>query len=152
MLFWAMLQLRKYNGERCNMDDKLLLMKEKIRKLNDAAKAYYQENSEIMSNFEYDKLYDELDEMEKETGIILSNSPTIHVGYELLSNLPKEHHEKVMLSLDKTKEVSALKDWLGLKDGILSWKLDDKCISLDYIPYLLTMLRKQDNVLLCSFV
>jgi len=127
-----MLQLRKYNGERCNMDDKLLLMKEKIRKLNDAAKAYYQENSEIMSNFEYDKLYDELDEMEKVTGIILSNSPTIHVGYELLSNLPKEHHEKVMLSLDKTKEVSALKDWLGLRDGILSWKLDGLTIVMTY--------------------
>jgi len=114
------------------MDDKLLLMKEKIRVLNDAGKAYYQENREIISNFEYDKLYDELAEMEKETGITLSNSPTIHVGYELLSNLPKERHEKIMLSLDKTKEVSALKDWLGTNDGILSWKLDGLTIVLTY--------------------
>ncbi|MGB4439333.1 MAG: NAD-dependent DNA ligase LigA [Sedimentibacter sp.] len=114
------------------MDDKLLLMKEKIKVLNDAGKAYYQENREIISNFEYDKLYDELTEMEKETGITLSNSPTIHVGYELLSNLPKERHEKVMLSLDKTKEVSALKDWLGTNEGILSWKLDGLTIVLTY--------------------
>lgn len=114
------------------MDDKLLLMKEKIRVLNEASKAYYQENREVMSNFEYDKLYDELEEMEKSTGIVLSNSPTIHVGYELLSNLPKERHEKVMLSLDKTKEVSVLKDWLGSKDGILSWKLDGLTIVMTY--------------------
>ncbi|MDW5299227.1 MAG: NAD-dependent DNA ligase LigA [Sedimentibacter sp.] len=114
------------------MDDKLPLMKEKIRVLNEAGKAYYQENREIMSNFEYDKLYDELVEIEKSTGIVLSNSPTIHVGYELLSNLPKERHEKVMLSLDKTKEVSVLKDWLGPKDGILSWKLDGLTIVMTY--------------------
>ncbi len=87
--------------------EKLLLMKEKIKLLNKANKAYYQEDREIMSNYEYDKLYDELKEMEEETGIVLSNSPTIRVGYELLSNLPEERHEKAMLSLDKTKEVSA---------------------------------------------
>ena len=114
------------------MEDKLLLMKEKIKLLNEANKAYYQEDREIMSNYEYDKLYDELKEMEEETGITLSNSPTINVGYALLSNLPKERHESVMLSLDKTKEISALKDWLGEKTGVLSWKLDGLTIVMTY--------------------
>jgi DNA ligase (NAD+) len=114
------------------MDKKLLLMKEKIKLLNEANKAYYQEDREIMSNYEYDKLYDELKKMEEETGIVLSNSPTIRVGYELLSNLPEERHEKVMLSLDKTKEVTALKDWLGEKTGVLSWKLDGLTIVMTY--------------------
>lgn len=115
------------------MDDKLRLMKEKVEILNNAAKSYYQEDREIMPNIEYDKLYDELLELEKETGISLSNSPTIHVGYELLSNLPKESHEKVMLSLDKTKEISTLKDWLGENEGVLSWKLDGLTIVLTYL-------------------
>lgn len=114
------------------MEDKLLLMKEKIKLLNEANKAYYQEDREIMSNYEYDKLYDELKKMEEETGVVLSNSPTLKVGYELLSNLPKERHEKAMLSLDKTKEVSALKDWLGEKTGVLSWKLDGLTIVMTY--------------------
>jgi DNA ligase (NAD+) len=112
--------------------DKLQLMKEKIELLNKAGKAYYQENREIMSNLEYDKLYDELEQLEKQTGTVLSNSPTIHVGYELLSNLPKERHDKPMLSLDKTKEVSALKEWLGQNEGMLSWKLDGLTIVLTY--------------------
>lgn len=115
------------------MEDKLLLMKEKIKLLNAAGRAYYQENREIMSNLEYDRLYDELVELENETGVTLSNSPTIHVGYELLSNLPKERHEKPMLSLDKTKEVSVLKDWLGANEGILSWKLDGLTIVMTYL-------------------
>lgn len=115
------------------MDEKLLLMKEKLNILNDANKAYYQENKEIMSNLEYDKLYDELVELEKQTGITLSNSPTIHVGYELLTNLPKEKHEKPMLSLDKTKDVSTLKDWLGNNEGLLSWKLDGLTIVLTFL-------------------
>ncbi|NLK64493.1 MAG: NAD-dependent DNA ligase LigA [Tissierellia bacterium] len=114
------------------MEDKLLLMKEKIKLLNEANKAYYQEDREIMSNYEYDKLYDELKKMEEETGIVLSNSPTLKVGYELLSSLPKERHEKAMLSLDKTKEVSVLKDWLGEKTGMLSWKLDGLTIVMTY--------------------
>lgn len=113
--------------------DKLHLIKEKINLLNKANKAYYQENSEIMSNYEYDMLYDELVELEKETGIILSNSPTINVGYELLSNLPKERHEKPMLSLDKTKDITALKDWLGGNEGVLSWKLDGLTIVMTYM-------------------
>ncbi len=112
--------------------DKLLLMKEKIKLLNEANKSYYQEDREIMSNLEYDKLYDELQKMEQETGILLSNSPTIKVGYELLSNLPKERHESVMLSLDKTKEISTLKGWLGEKTGVLSWKLDGLTIVMTY--------------------
>ena len=114
------------------MNNKLQIMKDKIEILNQAAKAYYQEDREIMPNIEYDRLYDELVELEKETGIVLSNSPTIHVGYEVLSNLPKERHEKPMLSLDKTKDVSALKDWLGSQTGVLSWKLDGLTIVLTY--------------------
>jgi DNA ligase (NAD+) len=115
------------------MGNKLLLMKEKVELLNKAAKSYYQEDREIMPNIEYDKLYDELLELEKETGTTLSNSPTVNVGYELLSNLPKERHEKVMLSLDKTKDTAALKDWLGEKDGLLSWKLDGLTIVMTYL-------------------
>ncbi len=114
------------------MSDKLRIMKEKVKILNEAAKAYYQENREVMPNIEYDRLYDELLELEKETGIVLSNSPTIHVGYELVSDLPKEVHERTMLSLDKTKDVGALKDWLGNQTGLLSWKLDGLTIVLTY--------------------
>lgn len=112
--------------------DKLQLMKDKIKILEGASKAYYQENREIMPNIEYDKLYDELLELERETGIVLSNSPSIKVGYELLSSLPKERHEKPMLSLDKTKEVDTLKEWLGNQKGVLSWKLDGLTIVLTY--------------------
>lgn len=113
-------------------DSKLQIMKDRIEILNQAARAYYMEDTEIMPNIEYDRLYDELVEMEKETGIVLSNSPTINVGYEVLSNLPKERHEKTMLSLDKTKEVSDLKEWLGDQTGVLSWKLDGLTIVLTY--------------------
>lgn len=114
------------------MEDKIKLMKELVQQLNEAGRAYYQEDKEIMSNFEYDALYDKLVQLEQETGTVLSNSPTIHVGYDILSELPKEKHEEPMLSLDKTKEVSALKDWLGTKKGLLSWKLDGLTIVLTY--------------------
>lgn len=114
------------------MLDKMKLMREKIDLLNEARKAYEQENREIMSNFAYDKLYDELVELEKETGTVLSNSPTIQVGYELLTGLPKERHEKPMLSLDKTKEVADLREWLGDQKGLLFWKLDGLTIVLTY--------------------
>jgi len=107
-------------------------IKELVNLLNEASKAYYQESREIMSNYEYDKLYDELCELEKETGMVLSNSPTVNVGYEILSELPKEVHEKPMLSLDKTKEVDALAAFLGDKEGILSWKLDGLTVVLTY--------------------
>ena len=107
-------------------------MKELIRLLNEAAKAYYQESREIMPNYEYDKLYDELEELERKTGITLSNSPTIRVGYEVLSDLPKEKHPKKMLSLDKTKDVGALAAWLDSQEGVLSWKLDGLTIVLTY--------------------
>ncbi len=114
------------------MTEKTTRMKHLVSTLNEAAKAYYQENREIMSNFEYDKLYDELLELEKETGITLSGSPTVRVGYELLTELPKERHESPMLSLDKTKDRDALAAWLGDKDGLLSWKLDGLTIVLTY--------------------
>jgi DNA ligase (NAD+) len=107
-------------------------MNELISILNKASKAYYQENDEIMSNYEYDKLYDELVELEQETGLTMSDSPTIKVGYTLLSSLPKEKHKRKMLSLDKTKEVFALKEWLKDKEGLLSWKLDGLTIVLTY--------------------
>jgi len=114
------------------MDNKLDRMKELVKILNEASKAYYQQNTEIMSNKEYDFLYDELAELEKETGITLSDSPTVKVGYELISNLPKERHQKPMLSLDKTKGVTDLKQWLGNQKGVLSWKLDGLTIVLTY--------------------
>lgn len=107
-------------------------IKELISILNEAGKAYYQESREIMSNLEYDALYDELVVLEKETGVVYGNSPTINVGYELLSELPKEAHESPMLSLDKTKEPEALRSWLEGREGILSWKLDGLTIVLTY--------------------
>lgn len=114
------------------MEDKKTLIKEKIELLNRAARAYYQDAEEIMTNFEYDKLYDELEALEKETGIVLGNSPTQRVGYEVLSELPKEAHPSRMLSLDKTKEREALAAWLGGQKGLLSWKLDGLTIVLTY--------------------
>ncbi len=114
------------------MEDKKSLMKEKIEILNRASKAYYQDAEEMMSNFEYDKLYDELVALEAETGMILAGSPTQHVGYEVLSDLPKERHPERMLSLDKTKDRQALAEWLGTQKGLLSWKLDGLTIVLTY--------------------
>lgn len=114
------------------METKLQRMRQLTGKLLEAAKAYYQESREIMSNYEYDKLYDELLQLEKETGTVLAGSPTHQVGYEVLSELPKEAHESPMLSLDKTKDVSALQEWLGEQKGILSWKLDGLTIVLTY--------------------
>lgn len=115
-----------------NREQKLQRMKELSKLLLEASRAYYQESREIMSNFEYDKRYDELLDLEKETGTILAGSPTQKVGYEILSELPKEAHESPMLSLDKTKEVSVLQDWLGSQKGVLSWKLDGLTIVLTY--------------------
>lgn len=115
-----------------NQDAKLQRMKELTAVLLAAAKTYYQESREIMSNFEYDRLYDELLELEKETGVVLAGSPTQKVGYEILSELPKEAHETPMLSLDKTKDVAALQEWLGGQKAILSWKLDGLTIVLTY--------------------
>ncbi|MDO4295669.1 MAG: NAD-dependent DNA ligase LigA [bacterium] len=114
------------------MEEKISRMRELVRILNEAGKAYYSESREIMSNFEYDRLYDELTALEKQTGVILSGSPTQKVGYEVLSALPKEAHETPMLSLDKTKERETLKEWLGTQKGLLSWKLDGLTIVLTY--------------------
>lgn len=107
-------------------------MRELVDILNKASKAYYAEDHEIMSNFEYDKLYDELVALEQKTGITLSDSPTVHVGYEVVSELPKERHPAPMLSLDKTKDVEALADWLNGKEGLLSWKMDGLTVVLTY--------------------
>jgi len=107
-------------------------MKERVAFLNEAAKAYYRDDEELIPNLTYDKLYDELLALEKETGIILAGSPTQKVGYETLANLPKEPHSIKMLSLDKTKSVDDLISWLGDKIGLLSWKLDGLTIVLTY--------------------
>ena len=113
-------------------EDKTKRIRELIGTLRAAGRAYYQESREIMSNFEYDKLYDELVSLEKETGIGFANSPTQNVGYEVVSALPKERHEKPMLSLNKTKSVEELADWLGGQTGLLSWKMDGLTIVLTY--------------------
>ncbi|MCI5586188.1 MAG: NAD-dependent DNA ligase LigA [Lachnospiraceae bacterium] len=112
--------------------DSLTRMKELITVLNRAAEAYYAQDREIMSNFEYDKLYDELIELETKTGTTLAGSPTVRVGYEAVDELPKETHESPMLSLDKTKDREELAEWLKGKEGLLSWKLDGLTIVLTY--------------------
>ena len=114
------------------MDKKREKMKELTELLTKAGKAYYQESREIMSNFEYDRLYDELQKLEEETGIVLAGSPTRQVGYEVLEELPKERHEQPMLSLDKTKEVEVLKDFVGAHKVLLSWKMDGLTVVLTY--------------------
>ncbi len=114
------------------MSDKLEEIKGLTARLNQAASVYYQGHDEIMSNFEYDKLYDRLVQLEKETGIVLAGSPTQKVGYEVLGELPKEQHQSPMLSLDKTKEVGQLEEWLGEQDGLLSWKMDGLTVVLAY--------------------
>lgn len=107
-------------------------MKELIDILNKAAAVYYQGKDEIMSNFEYDRMYDELSALEKESGLVLAGSPTQKVGYEVLSELPKQTHPSPMLSLDKTKQVDELSSWLGGKEGLLSWKMDGLTVVLTY--------------------
>ena len=107
-------------------------MKELGEKLREASRAYYQEDREIMSNVEYDALYDTLNALEKETGIVLADSPTVNVGYEAVEQLPKEEHERPMLSLDKTKEREALREFIGEHPTLLSWKLDGLTIVLTY--------------------
>ena len=107
-------------------------IKELVELLNEASKAYYQESREIMPNIEYDRLYDELVELEKETGIVLANSPTVNVGYEVISELQKETHESPMLSLDKTKDVATLASFAGERKALLSWKLDGLTVVLTY--------------------
>ena len=114
------------------MDVKLQRMKDLGVILTEAAKAYYQQDREIISNFEYDKLYDELAALERETGIVLAGSPTASVGYEALEELPKERHEQPMLSLDKTKDVEVLKSFVGEQRALMSWKLDGLTVVLTY--------------------
>ena len=113
-------------------DSRIARMKELVSILNRAGKAYYVENQEIMSNLEYDRLYDELLSLEKETGTVLSSSPTQHVGYEAVDRLPKERHEKPMLSLDKTKDREALRAFIGDRKTLVSWKLDGLTVVLTY--------------------
>lgn len=115
-----------------NKEEKTKRMQELVDVLNKAGKAYYQDAEEIMTNYEYDTLYDELKELEKELGITLSNSPTVNVGYEVLSELPKERHDSPMLSLDKTKNVEELKEFAGNQKVVISWKMDGLTIVLTY--------------------
>ena len=113
-------------------ENKTARMRELVDLLNRAGRAYYQEAREIMSNYEYDALYDELTELEKELHVTLSDSPTVHVGYEVVSELPKERHESPMLSLDKTKDVEELRAFAGDHDVVMSWKMDGLTIVLTY--------------------
>ena len=112
--------------------DQMKRMKELTDRLRKAAKVYYQEDRELMSNLEYDRLYDELENLEKETGVVLAGSPTITVGYEAVDELPRERHETPMLSLDKTKEVEALAEFAGEHEVLISWKLDGLTVVLTY--------------------
>ena len=112
--------------------DKMKRMQELVELLNKAGKAYYQDAQEIMSNYEYDALYDELKGLEEELGTVMTSSPTVNVGYEVLSELPKERHESPMLSLDKTKEVTRLKEFVGDQTAVISWKMDGLTIVLTY--------------------
>ncbi|MBR4574534.1 MAG: NAD-dependent DNA ligase LigA [Lachnospiraceae bacterium] len=112
--------------------DKSDRIRELVSVLNDASRAYYAEDAEIMSNYEYDRLYDELLALEEETGIVLANSPTRSVGYEAVRSLPKERHERPMLSLNKTKDRNELKEWLDHQPALLSWKLDGLTVVLTY--------------------
>ena len=114
------------------MEEKRKRMRELVEFLNRARRAYEQEDTEIISNYEYDRLYDELQSLEKELGTTLASSPTVNVGYEVLSELPKERHERPMLSLDKTKDVERLKEFLGGQKAMISWKLDGLTIVLTY--------------------
>lgn len=115
-----------------NRQEQTKRMQELVEKLNQAGKAYYQDAEEVMTNYEYDKLYDELKELEETLGITLAGSPTINVGYEVLSDLPKERHESPMLSLDKTKDIEELKEFAGDQKVVVSWKLDGLTIVLTY--------------------
>ena len=112
--------------------NKMERMKELTERLREASKAYYQEDREIMSNLEYDRLYDELEALEKETKVVLTGSPTVTVGYEAVDELPKEKHETPMLSLDKTKDVEELSAFAGEHEVLLSWKLDGLTVVLTY--------------------
>ena len=114
------------------MADDRSRMTELIQILNKASESYYAKDEEIMSNFEYDALYDELVTLEEKTGIVLSNSPTHNVGYAAVDFLPKETHDRPMLSLSKTKSRDELASWLSDKDGLLSWKLDGLTVVLTY--------------------
>ena len=114
------------------MEEKLKQMKELSQRLRDASKAYYQDGRELMSNLEYDRLYARLEELEKETGITLAQSPTVSVGYEAVDELPKERHEVPMLSLDKTKDVEVLRAFIGKNRTMISWKLDGLTVVLTY--------------------
>ncbi|MCR5509529.1 MAG: NAD-dependent DNA ligase LigA [Lachnospiraceae bacterium] len=107
-------------------------IRELVTTLNCASEKYYAQDDEIMSNYEYDRLYDELVSLETETGYVLANSPTVNVGYESVDELPKERHEKPMLSLGKTKDREELREWLDGHDGILSWKLDGLTVVITY--------------------
>lgn len=121
--------MNKGKGQKDNQTKR---MQELVKILNEAGRAYYQDAKELMSNYEYDTLYDELLSLEKELGITLSNSPSVNVGYEVLSELPKEKHEQQMLSLDKTKDIEELKEFIGEQKAVMSWKLDGLTIVLTY--------------------
>ena len=113
-------------------ENKMDRMRELVLLLNRASEAYYAKNEEMISNFEYDALYDELAGLERELGVTMADSPTVQVGYEAVEELPKERHETPMLSLAKTKSREELREWLNDREAVLSWKLDGLTIVLTY--------------------
>ncbi len=124
--------MKSENFIQLSTEEKMERMQELVGVLNNAARAYYQEDREMMSNLEYDALYDELLSLEKDTGVVMAKSPTQHVGYEILSELQKVPHDSPMLSLDKTKDPEALRGWLGKQRAMLSWKMDGLTVVLTY--------------------
>ncbi len=128
-----------------DQEHKMNRMQELVELLNRAGKAYYQDAEEMMSDYQYDALYDELKNLEQETGVTLAGSPTASVGYEVLSELPKERHESAMLSLDKTKETEGLREFAGNQKVVVSWKLDGLTIVLTYRDGMLTKAVTRGN-------
>ena len=115
-----------------NNEEKRKRIDELVSRLNEASRAYYTDGAEIITNYEYDAMYDELLALEDETGYIRDDSPSVNVGYETAAGLPKIVHESKMLSLNKTKDRDELKAWLGDRKGLLSWKLDGLTVGLTY--------------------
>ncbi len=126
------------------MEDYKSRCKELVRRLNEASEAYYNGGEEIMSNYEWDAMFDELLSLEAETGYALPDSPTQNTGYEE-NNGEREAHEFPALSLAKTKQVSELIKWAEEREVWLSWKLDGLTLVLTYDGGKLTRILTRGN-------
>lgn len=114
--------------------DKIIKIKQLVRQLNHYRDLYYNDSISMISDKQYDDMYDKLKRMEEETGVVISNSPTTTVGYVVKSSLEKTTHSHPMLSLDKTKSVDDLIKFSSGKDCVISLKMDG-----------LTVLNSYDN-------